>query len=271
MSTAEEIVTRPDPRKFMYLPLSALHIDSNAQRSIRDSAVIAMVRGWDWRKVGVILIVLRGAIYYVIDGQHRTEAMRKLFPPDFLVMCCTVEAESISEEADLALAIDRSQHHMTRLQQWRQAVRAQHPSELAADEALTALGYSVGNGGGAGCINAPGAIAVIIGRFEDPKDGAAHLERIISILVAAYPDHDKSNLADRFNNHMLNAVDQLLRLFPRLEEHRLVDKMRRRPAIQWINWAKTTLDNTTTSERLARNLLQQYNDSLRTRRLLWPE
>jgi hypothetical protein len=260
----------PDPRRFQEIRLCELQIDVNAQRNIREWKVTRMMREWNWVQVETPTVTIRDGHYYVIEGQHRVTTMQRMFSPDAWIMCAIVETTGVGEEAEIALAITRSRHKHTALEAWRQAARAGFERECAANDVLEDLGLSLGDSSSRTTISAAHTIhAIVYARsFTTSFAAAEHLRLVLTILLSAYPDDDESNISDRFDNRLIQAVNTLLHMFPLLDSSRLADRLARRPAAQWISAATGMLDGPI-PDRIARKLLDSYNHDLRSRRLTW--
>lgn len=64
-------------KKFVFLPVSELRIDAGYQRPLR-SKVRRMVQMWNYDLCDVVLVSYRDGKFYVVDGQHRVEAARRV-------------------------------------------------------------------------------------------------------------------------------------------------------------------------------------------------
>jgi hypothetical protein len=65
--------------EIVWLPTQTLLVDSDYQRRVSQSKVSKMAKNWHPQSVGVIVVSLRAdGRYYVIDGQHRVAAAKKI-------------------------------------------------------------------------------------------------------------------------------------------------------------------------------------------------
>lgn len=84
---------------FCYLPVKMLKVDSVYQRPLQ-STIKDIVKNWDDERCEPIVVNYRNdGYFYVINGQHRTEAARQLGIPQ--LVCDVFAGLSIKEEADL--------------------------------------------------------------------------------------------------------------------------------------------------------------------------
>lgn len=99
---ANQIKSKATPT---YLPLSTLEICPQTQRGMRLSHVNTIVAKFDADKLGYIVVSLRDGRYYIVDGQHRVEALRKLGRTEHKVPVLLYQGLSVQEEADLYLGL----------------------------------------------------------------------------------------------------------------------------------------------------------------------
>ena len=83
-------------KKFAYIPVSELDIDSSYQRALR-SKVRKMITRWDYNLCDVVLVSYRDDKFYVVDGQHRVAAARAKEVP--FLPCQILEGLTREDEA----------------------------------------------------------------------------------------------------------------------------------------------------------------------------
>ena len=65
-------------KKIASVPVSLLCVDKEYQRETNSSTIHALIREWDMQKCNFLRISYRDGKFYIIDGQHRTEAAKYL-------------------------------------------------------------------------------------------------------------------------------------------------------------------------------------------------
>lgn len=86
-----------------WVTVSDLTINERAQRDLRPGWAAQIANDFDPDRFQPPLVSLRDDEFYVIDGQHRVEALRILGWDDQQVQCWVYENKTEAEEADLFL------------------------------------------------------------------------------------------------------------------------------------------------------------------------
>ena len=105
-------------------------------------------------------------------------------------------------------------------------------------------------------------------RRHTPEQGAEVLDKVLTVIVAAWPSYDDTSKVSRFDNRLLTAIADVVMRFPDIDRRRLVTTLQSRAAMRWINDALTAGPSVTTS--IAGSIVTAYNHVQKTgRRLTW--
>lgn len=102
-------------KKFATIPVSEIKIDTGYQRRLREK-VNRMVANWDYNLCDVVLVSYRNGKFYVIDGQHRVAAAKRV-GAEFLP-CQIVEGLSREEEAARFVALNSGVSPLSQYDTW---------------------------------------------------------------------------------------------------------------------------------------------------------
>jgi len=95
------------------LSTSELYSGQPYQRPVKDPVVDKLVREWDPRLLTPLVVSYRDGRYYLVDGQHRTCAMRKKNGgKDVMALCRIYKNLTYEQEAELYYKLDRAKGHL---------------------------------------------------------------------------------------------------------------------------------------------------------------
>jgi hypothetical protein len=165
-----------------WVPIEKMRVSTHAQRELRQQWVDELLASFDLEQLGNPTVNLRGGVYYVIDGQHRVEALRQMGWGDQQVECWVYEGLDEGGEAEAFLKL---QNRLTvrALDKFRVSVVAGRAEEVAIDRVVRSLGLKITDDRVPGGIKAVGTLRRIYQR-----DGAQVLRRALSIVRDAYGD-----------------------------------------------------------------------------------
>ncbi|HEX6970257.1 MAG TPA: DUF6551 family protein [Micromonosporaceae bacterium] len=172
--------------RLRWVPLSKVRVNPLAQREINEARVDKLASDFDPEQFGTPTVNMRGEHFYVIDGQHRIEALRRWFGDgqweNQQIQCWTYEGMSESEEAEAFLKLNDTLA-VVALAKFRVSVQAGRPEESDVDRIVRAQGLRVTRDKGDGAIGAVGTLMRIYRR----ADGVT-LGRTLRIIRDAYGD-----------------------------------------------------------------------------------
>jgi hypothetical protein len=141
------------------LKVSELTIDPRVQRTaMKESKVRRIVANFNPAALQVITVSLRKDLSYVIlDGAHRTEAVRRLTDNTGTMDCHVLEGLTLQEEAAIFLDLNYSDQP-TVIDRFRVSVTAEQETNVRIDGLVHAYGFQVSRAPGNGNINAVNAL-----------------------------------------------------------------------------------------------------------------
>jgi hypothetical protein len=177
-STATDRIDRVG--KLTWHRLGDLKPSPVAQRNkLNQSRVEHLRANLDLEQIGYLTVNERDGNVYLIDGWHRCEALLQFgFEPETLIECETYAGLTEQEEAERFLKLnDRLAVHA--LDQFRMAVAAGRPTEVAVDQLVRRADLQIGWDG-----NQVRAVAKLVKVYQTA--GAVGLAKTLTIIRDAY-------------------------------------------------------------------------------------
>lgn len=168
--------------RLRWVPIAKMKVNPLAQRELNPARVNALAADFDPEEIGAPTVNLRDGNYYIVDGQHRIEAMKQIGWGDQQVQCWTYEGLTEAEEAEKFLKIN---NYLTvdALPKFRTSVMAGREVESDIDRVVRAQGLCVSRDKTPGAIGAVGTLRRIYMR-----SGPKTLARSLAIIRDAYGD-----------------------------------------------------------------------------------
>lgn len=178
------------------LPIKVLRVD-RYQKRVREAKVKNIVTNFDQSKLGVIHVSMRSdGTYWIFDGQHRVEALRRLGWE--YVLCLVFTGMSYTEEASGFLG-----HHdtakPTNIEEWYGRREAQDETVLKIESILGDLDLRVAAGGMPNSIQSVKAIEDIY-----VKHGKERLIKVLKVIKNGFPSKNSA-----FKSLLLNGIASL--------------------------------------------------------------
>jgi hypothetical protein len=135
--------------------------------------------------IGTLIVNHRGDAMYVIDGQHRLQALRRLGIKD--VPCVVYEGLSRAEEAKLFAKLQTERRRIRPSQRFQAEVVAKNHRALEIRKVLDSVGVEIADVGGR--LLAPHEISAVVAleRIFDAH-GAEWLEEVLTIIRMGFPE-----------------------------------------------------------------------------------
>lgn len=176
--TAKNRLEVPTTQK--WVPLSLMQIRPESQRELNRSWADHIATDIDVEKIGVFVVNKIGSVYWLVDGQHRKEALVTAGWGDQQVQCQVFENLTREQEAELFLGLN-DRKAIPALQSFRIAVFAGRERECAIERIVRAESCAVTADKVDGAI---GAVGTLIRIFD--RSGGKVLARTIRIVRDAY-------------------------------------------------------------------------------------
>lgn len=169
--------------RLRWIPLGKMRVSPLAQRELNASRVEHIARNMDLEQLGTPTVNERGGHFYIIDGQHRTEALRAWLGDECdaqTVQCWTYVGLTEQEEAEKFLKLNDTLT-VNALSKFKVGVQAGRSVETDLDRIVRAQGLCVTGDKIEGGIRAVGTLRRV---YE--REGAGSLSRALGVIRDAY-------------------------------------------------------------------------------------
>lgn len=165
------------------ISLDILNIDDAYQRTLNRSLVEKIVEHFDPAGVGLIAVSRRSdGTYWVIDGQHRVEALRLLGIPT--VMCIVEETEDQATEASVFM-LRNTRKEVLAFDKFRARLTAKDPDAVAIDATCRSYGFPLARCGGA-AFSCVATVERIWRGIRAAERGPATLKATLGLMRSAW-------------------------------------------------------------------------------------
>lgn len=168
--------------RLKWVPIALMRVSPLAQRELNNARVDRIVATLDLEQIGAPTVNRRDANFYIIDGQHRIEALRQIGWGDQQIQCWTYEGLNEAEEAEKFLKLN-DVLAVNAMAKFRVGVQAGREVECDIDRIVRAQDLKVSADQLDGSIQAVGTLRRIYMRA-----GAKVLSRTLRIVRDAYGD-----------------------------------------------------------------------------------
>jgi hypothetical protein len=170
--------------RLRWVPLTRMRVNPLAQRELRPARVSRLAAEFDVEQMGTPTVSHRGAWYYLIDGQHRIEALKAWLGAwqDQQVQCWCYQGLTEADEAEVFLKLNDTLT-VRCLDRFKVAVQAGRTSEADIDRIVRALGLKISASRCSGGISATATLARVYTR-----GGPEVMSRALRIIRDAYGD-----------------------------------------------------------------------------------
>lgn len=172
-------------RELKWVRLGLMRVSALAQRELKPSRVDYLVSGFELDKLGNPEMSYRDGLYYIMDGHHRVEAVKRWLGKgweDQCIQCWVATGMSERDEAETFLILNDTLN-VDALQKFRVAVQANRPLESDVNTIVQSEGLCVSSQQTPGAIGAVGTLKRVYSR-----DGKECLRRALVITRDAYGD-----------------------------------------------------------------------------------
>jgi hypothetical protein len=169
-----------------------LLVDYSYQRVPSAHRVSEIAKNFNKSAIGVVTLSMRdNGDLYVIDGQHRVEAMKKLNKGNDDINAIVYFELTVKQEAELFVLMNDNRTKPKRGDLHRASSSAGDYNATQIDEVLQKFNLVVGDKPGYGVVRAVGTIHKV---FD--KIGKSNLEKVIKILIDANGNHSSAFQAE---------------------------------------------------------------------------
>lgn len=246
------------------LNTSVLKSGQKYQRPVKKRAVDKLIREWDDLLFEPTIVSSRDGIYYLVDGQRRVSAIRRMNGgKDKNIICRVLHGLSYQDEAELVYRLDRAKTRMTLAESTNARMQAGKDSiirnihRLLHEEGFIWMlnGRRVGD-------YKVNATSAVIRAYRDL--GSENFSRMFRLLRAAWHGSPASLSA-----MMLNGATLFLKTYEDdIDDTIFTHKLGSVDAETLIEYAKEDTSSHRRDIRCARVLLDYYNRGCREERML---
>lgn len=169
-----------------------LLVDFSYQRVVSDKKVKSIVKNFNRNAVGVVTLSIReNGDLYIIDGQHRVEALKALGKGDDDINAIIFFDLSIADEAELFVIMNEVRTRPMRTDLHKASAASGDLSSIEIDEALASLNLQIGNKPGYGIVRAISVIHKVYDALGKDK-----LRDVLKVLIDANGNHSSTFAAE---------------------------------------------------------------------------
>lgn len=169
--------------RLRWIPLGKMRVSPLAQREINPARVEHIARTMDLEQLGTPTVNERDGHFFIIDGQHRVEALREWLGEDSdgqQIQCWTYVGLTETEEAEKFLKLNDTLT-VNAMAKFKVGVQAERPTETDIDRIVRAQGLCVTQDRIEGGVRAVGTLRRV---YE--REGAGPLARALGLIRDAY-------------------------------------------------------------------------------------
>ncbi len=166
--------------RLRWVPIGEMRVSPLAQRDLNRARVNKIAADFDLEQVGTPTVNERNGNYYVIDGQHRVEALREIGWGDQQIQCWAYAGLSEEDEAEKFLKLNDTLA-VNAFAKFRVSVQAGRMEECDIDRIVRAQGLRISQDKRDGAISAVGSLIRVYGQA-----GPGQLARALRIIRDAY-------------------------------------------------------------------------------------
>jgi hypothetical protein len=169
--------------RLRWVPIPKMKVSPLAQRELNQARVDHIAASFNPEEIGTPTVNERGDAFYIIDGQHRVEALKQIGWGDQQIQCWTYVGLTEEEEAEKFLRLNDTLA-VNAISRYRVGVQAGRDEECDIDRIVRAAGLVVTLDS-----SVPGSIGAVgtLRRVYDRADGAT-LGRTLRLARDAFGD-----------------------------------------------------------------------------------
>lgn len=157
------------------VPLGKMRVSLSAQRELRETRVNFLLSQFDLEQLGYPVVSMRDGHYYVIDGQHRIEALKRWLGDGWEKQHLDCRCYSQLTEKQEADMFDRLNNQLTvrTFDKFKVRVTAGRPVEVAVQKIVEKEGLKISHEKLPDCVGAVGTLVRVFNRTNGQTLGRA--------------------------------------------------------------------------------------------------
>lgn len=238
-----------------YLSTARLTSGLPYQRPVEEKDVDQLIEEWDDRLLEPLIVSFRDGKFYLVDGQHRVSALRKMNGnKDVMVLCKVFSGMTYSDEAKLCYQLDKSKRRLTLAQSTNALAESGTDAETEDIRRLIhEAGFTWGLGKTREGDHEIVVTRAIISAYQEL--GAASFSRMLSLLEACWHGDPNS-----LNAAMISGMTVFLKAYGLdLNDASFSGRMAAVDPQEIVRRSKTDFSTSSKGLRVARVLLEKYN------------
>ncbi len=128
--------------RLQWVPIALMRVSPRAQRDLNQARVDELAARFDMEQLGTPVISHRDGHFYLIDGQHRIEALKAIGHGGRQVQCWTYQGLTEGGEAAMFLTLNDTLT-VGAYPRFKVAVQAGRPEETDIDRIVRAQGLRI--------------------------------------------------------------------------------------------------------------------------------
>jgi uncharacterized ParB-like nuclease family protein len=251
--------------KMVQLKVSDLKIDSTYQRAecLKAALVNSIVKNFNPHLLGVLIVSQRGNDYYVIDGQHRLEALKHLGIET--VWCSSEIGMTRKTEAEEFINYNSRRYNLTQASMFKAQITSGDEEAIKINSMLSRYYFKIDgkskyrSQNGSNTVN---AVKVVKMQFAKMKE--EEFDRLFALLRVAW-NGDSVSLDGR----IISGLGLMIRKCgPYFTNKEFVEKLGRKEATEILRVGHAFKGSSSDSDKAyALAILQLYNAGKTTRRI----
>lgn len=238
-------------------------VPADYQRITSPAQVTKIAQKFDETKLGVLTVSLRGGRYYIIDGLHRSAALKSLGYTH--APCVVLTGMTYEQEADFFRRQNENKRSITTFDDFKAGLEGKDEMCLRINETVKCNGFQIGRGGFF-------KIRSIHALFTIARDfGYETLDDTLCVLA-----HTWGDIAEASHCEWLLGTAEFVHRYGMVE---FAGRLRGKFAVISYDYAEAmrvrgSIGSTASRKKFCRILVEHYNKGLRVnskKRLRWEE
>ncbi|MEY8573609.1 DUF6551 family protein [Oscillospiraceae bacterium 21-37] len=255
MKNDKDIIRFANPGEEKELSTAALTSGLAYQRPVKQAVVNRLIRHWNSKLLTPIVVSQRDSKNYVVDGQHRLTAMRRMNGgKDVIVPCLVYTGLTYAQEAEMYHRLEKSKGHL----QLASDVKAR--LESGADAEMLDIDQRIADAGFTWALDKPTGAAceiqptrAVISAYR--KLGGPAFSRMLELLAGAWHGSQVS-----LKSGMIAGMALFLKTYEtEIDDYTFVARLSQVDPFDIAQLAKVDFTTDRRSLRYARVIRKKYN------------